>query len=87
MTDDLKSLYVDCPSWAPEIKPDDFIVAVGKRKSNSVYHVFEVNAKPNKKRRMTRYHMKVFQSDLVTALYRESGQVLIPMTWYSRDKK
>lgn len=47
--DELKSLYVDSPSWHTPIKVDDFLVAVGKLKSNSVYHVFEVKSKTGEK--------------------------------------
>ena len=87
ITDKVKKLYVDSPSWAPIIIPDDFIVAVGKTKSNSVYHIVDSIAKPTKKKRITRYHLKVLKSDLITALRRDAGQQLIPMQWYNRDKK
>ena len=85
--DNLKSLYVDSPSWAPAIIPDDFIVAVGKVKTNSVYHVVESKPKINLEKRMVRYYLKVLKTDLLTALKRDPDQQLIPMQWYSRNKK
>ncbi len=83
----LKSLYVDTPSWVPAILPDDFIVAVGKTKSNSVYHVVESKVKANPEKRMVRYYLKVLKTDLILALRRDIDQQLIPMQWYSREKK
>lgn len=87
MIDKPKKLYVDSPAWAPAILEDDFIVAVGKTKSNSVYHVVESKGKPNPKKRIIRYHIKVLKSDLITALKRDADQQLIPMQWYNRNKK
>jgi hypothetical protein len=84
-SDKLKSLYVDAPLWVPDIKVDDFIVTIGVNKSNSVYHVAEVRISAREK--MKRAHLKVYVSDLVTALRRSSGQKLIPITWYKRKKK
>ena len=83
----LKSLYVDSPSWSPAIFPDDFIVAIGKLKSNSVYHVVESQHKINHEKRTVRYYLKVLNTDLLTALKRDPDQQLIPMQWYSRNKK
>ena len=83
--DQVKKLYVDCPEQQPAVMPDDFIVAVGKTKSNSVCHVAEVKRKLWKNN--IRYHVKVFKSDLITALKRDIDQQLIPMQWYNRDKK
>lgn len=82
----LKSLYVDSPSWAPAILPDDFIVAVGKTKTNSVYHVVESLPKTNSKKRTVRYNLKVLNTDLITALRRDVDQQLVPMQWYPRGK-
>ncbi|MEX0313439.1 MAG: hypothetical protein AB3N18_04620 [Allomuricauda sp.] len=84
--DELKSLYVDMPSWE-SLNVDDFIVAVGKTKTNSVYHIAECKHKPRPNKRMVRHYIKVFKSDLITALKRDPSQQLIPMTWYSRNKK
>ncbi len=81
------SLYIDCPSWQPPVKVDDFIIAVGKLKSNSVYHVFEVKSSTRSDKRIVRYNMKVFKSDLITCLKRDETQSLITLKWYSRDKK
>ena len=81
-------LYVDCPTWEHPIRIDDFLVTVGKTKSNSVYHVAEVKSRPSPKHeRLTRYHVKCFKSDLITAISRDNDQQLIPMQWYSRNKK
>lgn len=82
-----KKLYIDSPSWSEAINEDDFIVTIGKTKSNSVYHISEVKAKPRPELRMVRYYVKAFKSDLLTCLQREPHQKLIPITWYSRDKK
>lgn len=81
-----KSLYFDSPSWE-SVKVDDFLVAIGKTKSNSVYHIAELRSKPIPEKRMTRHYLKVFKSDLITALRRDQDQRLIPMFWYSRNKK
>ena len=84
--EELKSLYVDMPNWNQGIAVDDFIIAIGNTKSNSVYHVFEVNARPRRDKRITRYNLKVLKSDLLTALKRDINQKLIPMQWYKRNK-
>lgn len=81
------SLYVDCPSWERPIEVDDFIIAVSKIKTNSVYHVAEVRATPKPEKRIIRYNLKCYRSELLTCLKRESHQSLILMKWYSRDKK
>lgn len=78
------------PSWGT-IKIDDFIVAVSKYKSNSVYHVAEVTkvvgrGMPRAKR-IFRYKIKVYKSDLITMLKRDPDQELIIMSWYRRNKK
>lgn len=83
-TDKIKKLYCDQPSWAPPINEDDFIIAIGVKQSNSVYHVLESVPKERDSLKITRYHLKVFKSDLITALMRSPSQKLIPMTWYSR---
>ena len=66
---------------------DDFIVAVGIKQSNSVYRVAEVRIKNYPKKRMARYHVKCFKSDLIIALRRDQSQKLIPIKWYKRIKK
>lgn len=76
---------MDALNWVDPVKVDDFIVAIGVKKSNSIYHVAEVKARPHPKlNKMTRYHMKVFKSDLMTALKRDEDQKLIPVEWYKR---
>jgi len=83
----LKSLYIDTPAWE-SLKVDDFVVAVGKTKSNSVYHIAEVKSKPSPRHnRMTRHYVKVFKSDLLTMLRRDKEQKLLPISWYSKKKK
>ena len=86
-TDKLKSLYIDCPIWNPDVSVDDFIVAIGVNKSNSIYHVAEVRKKPYHKKRKNRFHLKVYVSDLLTLIKRDSIQTLYTMTWYKRNKK
>lgn len=86
MDDRIRKLYIDQPSWCMAIIADDFLVTIGAKQSNSVYHVVESNPKPRAER-LIRYHLKVMISDLPTALKRGPFQQLIPMTWYSRDKK
>lgn len=76
------------PNWSDPVKIDDFIIAIGKKQSNSVYHVAEVKpGKPRLDKRITRYNMKVYKSDLITALNRDPHQAIIAIKWYSRDKK
>lgn len=88
MDDQLKKLYIDMPAWDEPVRVDDFMVAIGKRQSNSVYHIAEVTpGKPRKDKRLVRYYLKVYKSDLITALKRGPKQKLIKIYWYSRDKK
>lgn len=87
MNDSLKSLYVDMPTWSEGIIEDDFIITIGNTKSNSVYHVYESKLKIRPNGRVARYYLKVLKSDLITALHRDPGQKLIPMQWYSRNKR
>jgi len=84
----LIKLYIDSPVWQNSIQVDDFIIAVGKTKTNSVYHIAEVKSKQSPKhRKLWRYHVKCYRSDLITALGRDKSQALIPMQWYNRNKK
>ena len=85
--DKLVSLYVDSPIWQKPIEVDDFIIAVSKIKTNNVYHVAEVRSVPKPEKKITRYNLKCYRSDLLTCLKRDDTQSLIIMTWYSRDKK
>lgn len=80
----VKSLYVDLPSWREPIDIDDFIITIGSKQSNSVYHVLEVKSRPRQDKRMKRYYLKVFDSDLITAIQRDKTQKIIPMSWYKR---
>jgi len=81
--DKLRSLYIDIPSWDKSVEVDDFLVAIGKKQSNSVYHVAKVKT-IEQKNRIKRCYMKVFKSDLITALKRDNDQALITLTWYKR---
>jgi acyl-ACP thioesterase len=80
----LKSLYVDRPTGSSHICVDDFLITIGVKQSNSVYHVAEVKSKPRPNPRITRYYVKVFDSDLITALKRTSQQQVIPLHWFKR---
>ena len=80
----VKSLYVDRPTGASEICVDDFLVTIGQKQSNSVYHIVECKSKPRPNPRMTRYYVKVMDSDLMTALKRDNSQQLITLHWYKR---
>ena len=80
----LKSIYVDSPTGSSALQVDDFLVCIGQKRSNSVYHIAEVNPKLRMNGRMIRYYLKVYDSDLPTALKRGSGQQLITLTWYKR---
>lgn len=83
-----KNLHYDMHKSQPPVQPDDFLVAIGQKKSNTVYHVYSV--KPGKVGRkkgrlrpyVKRFHLKVLKSDLATALQRESNQKLWPIYWY-----
>lgn len=88
MEDGTQSLYIDMPSWSDGVNVDDFIVAVGKKQSNSVYHVAKIKSiVPRKEGRVKRYYMRVYKSDLLTAIRRDDDQKLITITWYPRGKK
>lgn len=77
--DEIKTFYVDSVTNR-EIKTDDFIVCIGQKQSNSVYHVIESNKRIFNNR--LRFTVKVFKSDLITCLKRTESQNLIPMIWY-----
>lgn len=79
-------LYIDCPYWF-KVKVDDFLISIGKTKSNSVYHVAEIRPKEYPEKRIMRYYLKCFKSDLMTALKKDPSQKIIPLHWYGRDKK
>ncbi len=85
--DKLVSLYIDIPVWNLNVRVDDFLVAVSKIKSNSVYHVAEVKVRLNVEKRIKRNYVKCYRSNLITMLKRDPEQKLIIVVWYSRDKK
>ena len=82
--DNLKKLYVD-GDFNLKINTDDFLIAIGKRQSNSVYHVYE--SKKVVRKNGIRFNVKVFKSDLITCLQRNKSQNIITLAWYKRDKK
>lgn len=82
--DKILKLYIDC-GFDLEINANDFIITIGKNKSNSVYHILE--SRKAERTNGVRFYLKVFRSDLITCLKRESSQKLIPMVWYNRNKK
>ena len=88
ITDELKSLYIDVYRKSNIPRVDDFIIAVSKLKSNSVYHVAEIKSVvPRKEGRVQRYYMRVFKTDLLTAINRDPDQKIITIMWYPRGKK
>jgi hypothetical protein len=84
VTDKTVSIYFDQASWLDEVEVDDFIITIGAKQSNSVYHVAHVVKKPRADIRMIRYHLKCYRSDLLTALRRDQTQRIFPMQWYKR---
>ncbi len=82
----LKKFYITCPRWVKPLEVDDFIVVIGKTKSNSVYHIAEVKSKPFHEG-VIKYNVKVYVSDLITALKRDPSQQLIPMSWNEKPKR
>lgn len=80
--DSIKRLYVDSVRDIG-IKEDDFIVTIGKLKSNSIYHVIE--SKKTERLNGLRFHLKVMRSDLLTCIKRDFNQRLIPMIWYKNS--
>lgn len=82
--DKIRKLYID-GNFNFNIKPDDFLIAIGKNKSNSVYHVVESIKKI--RNNGLRFQIKVFKSDLMICLKRGKTQRLIPFVWYNRNKK
>ncbi len=82
--DKLRSLYVDSEA-SLIIEPDDFVITIGKKKSNSVYHVVE--SKRVIRENGVRSYLKVLKSDLLTCLKREQSQRVVSVTWNSRNKK
>lgn len=88
MDDKVVKLYIDMPQWSMAPREDDFLIAIGKKQSNSVYHIYKVTLSKTKKHpRMVRYNLKCFRSDLPTALRRDPEQNIIPIHWYKREKK
>lgn len=87
--DNPKRLYIDIPDWDEPAKVDDFLVAISKKQSNSVYHIAEVRSVVPRKKQpgISRYYLNVYKTDLITAIKRDEDQKVIPVYWYSRGKK
>lgn len=83
-TEKLVSIYYDQPAWQEQVEVDDFIVTIGAKQSNSVYHVAEVKKKPRADLRMIRFYLKCYRSNLPTALQKDQTQRIFPMYWYKR---
>lgn len=81
--DKIRKFYVDCDSDI-NINTDDFIVAVGKKRSNSVYHVVE--SRKEERPNGFRFYVKVLKTDLITCLKRELCQSIFPVVWHSRNR-
>jgi hypothetical protein len=81
--DKLISLYIDKSPNDFAINTDDFLITIGKSKSNSVYHVESVKS-VIQKNGLIRYYVKVFRSDLITMLKRDKNQLLTTVFWYGR---
>jgi len=80
-TDKIRKFFVDCPSDI-NIKSDDFIICIGQKQSNSVYHVIESNKRFVRSK--FRFTVKVFKSELIVCLKRSENQNIIPMSWNKR---
>lgn len=88
MNDKTVQLYIDMPTFDRRgVTVDDFLVSIGKKQSNSVYHVAEVVSSKEMKNRMRRYRIKCYRSELITALKRDKNQRLISIYWYPRKSK
>lgn len=87
ISDKPKSLYLDVPRWGEYPEIDDFIISIGKRKSNSVYHISKIKSTTERKNRMIRFYLEVYKTDLITALNRDKkNQRIITMSWYPWKK-
>jgi hypothetical protein len=80
MQDNPRKLYIDTRESRPSIKVDDFIVAIGKKKSNSVYHISEARHKINAG--FVRNSIVAYKTELYIALMRNKDQQLVPVKWY-----
>ena len=75
-------LHIDFRDNLQCVFEDDFLVTIGKRKSNSVYHISEVKIRPHKNLvGVLRHDITCYKSNLVVALQRDPSQNLIPAQW------
>lgn len=79
-----RRIYIDMPEWSRAIEVDDFVVAVGRLKSNSVYHVAQVRPVARPAQRAVRYHLQVYRSSLLDCICRGPEQQVITMRWHTR---
>lgn len=88
MPEKVKKIYADSLRWQTPIRPDDFIVMIGQRKSNSVYHVVSARQVDHPKTvRMVRTYLEVLDSSLIDLVKRDKSQRVHPKVWYPRGKK
>lgn len=69
MEDKPKSLFVDMDSRVRPIQTDDFLVSIGKKQSNTIYHVFSSTPKPSKYPGVTQYQVKVYVKSSIRCVY------------------
>lgn len=80
-----RRIHIDIPASDPAICIGDFLVAVGKTKTNSVYHVanvIRVCDRPAQHAR--RVYLEVLPSELRHAIRRDRDTRLIPFKWNPR---
>jgi hypothetical protein len=65
-----------------KLNVDDFIVMVGKKQSNSIYHIHSVKSSSIDKN-LVRNRVLVYVSDLLSLIRRDSTQRLIVASWYN----
>lgn len=85
--DGARSLYLDTAAWEKGPQVDDFLVAIGKLKSNSVYHVAGAGGFTTPRPHVRRWHLRVYLSDLPMLVQRDRVQQVWPLHWYPRKKR
>lgn len=84
-----RKLWIDMPVNEKAPATDDFIVAMSRTKSNSVYLVASARQVLRKVPCLTkrRIAMEVYVVDLATLLRRDADQRIFTMYWYPRTKR
>lgn len=84
-----RKLWIDMPVNESAPRPDDFVVAMSRVKSNSVYLVASARQVLRKVPCLTkrRIAMEVYVVDLATLLRRDADQRIFTMYWYPRTKR